>query len=322
MTVASRAASVVAIFCVASMSTAIADKSLFKFEPSPPPTNGGAVSVLSASTAWVGLVRTEDGGASWQLARLVEGDIAFPFDKPSASDETVFVTTERGWLRAVSSTWQTEDGGANWLKLPGGELSSYAFKNGFGWMGRDDAEGMRMYKTTDNGRSWSRCESAPGTWEPYGAGQFVSSGNFFALVTRRLDERTSEYGVARSTDGGCSWSLVWTPHPLERLSGLFFLDAIHGWVAAYGGLFFRTEDGGRTWAMSKCPAHAGLCGEFFFVTPTHGYLSKGPDPPKAITGIMETMNGTDWSSVSLADLGKLPSDWQYGRYMQMLFRRR
>ncbi|NKM27129.1 YCF48-related protein [Rhizobium laguerreae] len=56
-------------------------------------------------------------------------------------------------------------------------------------------------------------------------------------------------GVFHTVDGGKSWSSHSTTFDVDW-SGLFFLDANHGWVAGKSddrGVLARTVDGGRTW---------------------------------------------------------------------------
>jgi photosystem II stability/assembly factor-like uncharacterized protein len=113
--------------------------------------------------------------------------------------------------------------------------------------------------------------------------QLVAPDEGWALTEERL---------AWTGDGGETWSDI-TPAGTtpEKLLGVFFLDAQHGWTAtvraAQGGLpdpstvtVFRTGDGGRAWEentfagppLVEDQAPPALFGNFQFVDEMHGWF--------------------------------------------------
>jgi photosystem II stability/assembly factor-like uncharacterized protein len=216
--------------CGADIATTQSASVAFEFKAAPRPDSAGFITVPDRLTAWVGLVRTRDGGRTWQLAQPANGQaVDLLFDEAGSDDQTVFVTPLRGWLRVNDSTLQTDDGGRTWTRLPGGDMTSLAFKGRLGLMGRDSDYGVRIYKTSDAGRTWSECQTGSrGLWAPFGEGQIISSANSYAILQRDLDERSSISAVGQSFDGGCTWSVQSLPDPMERLTDIFFLDREHG----------------------------------------------------------------------------------------------
>jgi photosystem II stability/assembly factor-like uncharacterized protein len=56
--------------------------------------------------------------------------------------------------------------------------------------------------------------------------------------------------VLHSPDGGTRWEVRLTGQPLP-LSGVFFLDAQHGWAVGELGSVLATADGGKTWQVQR-----------------------------------------------------------------------
>ena len=281
------------------------------------PLSAGYVSAPTDAVAWAGLVRTNDKGRTWHLVAPACQEIEFLMDDPSEFDETVFVSEGRGWLRVVGSTWQTEDGGASWTRLPGGEMTSFGFGRSAGWMRRENASGGRTFVTADMGAHWSACRTSATGWRPFGRGQWFSPSLAFSVVMQEAPGHET-YAIGISEDGGCTWAPKWQPEPQERLGEVFFSDLAHGWATAYGGLLFRTFDGGNTWRQSANPG-SSVFGKIYFSTPTTGFMHAGPlDPKQGLTGIVVTRDGNTWADLDVAELSSLPPQWQYGRFVNMV----
>jgi photosystem II stability/assembly factor-like uncharacterized protein len=304
-----------------SAGLALAQPCTFSFTAAEVPQSPTYVSMPTRSVAWAGLVRTIDGGRNWQRASSHCRLLSFRFDGPSDKDETVFVTPQRGWLRAIAATWQTEDGGRNWLRIEG-EMTSFAFRNSAGWMGREQTDGTTMYVTNTSGRTWSACSSTIQDWVPIGRGSLLDHSEAFAVLVRTV-RGTDQYSVGQSVDGGCTWIPRWIPEPRQRLGEVFFLDRMHGWAIAYGGLLFQTKDGGATWTQSSCPGRSFVCHDLFFLSPNAGFVVVRPPDLKALyTGLMLTKNGSDWNDIGIADLSTLPEKWIYGQFVSLVIGRR
>lgn len=214
------------------------------------------------------VLRTNDGGATWETLRVPETE-ALDFRDVHASD------ANEVWLLSAgkgdsSRIFRSEDRGLTWSENwinPHPE----GFMDGFAWWTRQrgiaygDPVGGRMFvmTTADGGKTWQRVPaSGLPPARPNEAG-FAASGT--GIVThgeQHVWMATGGPGVARvfrSSDSGRTWTAVDTPlaDPSET-SGIFsmtFVDARRGIIV--GGDYKQpdravanaawTKDGGQTW---------------------------------------------------------------------------
>lgn len=131
--------------------------------------------------------------------------------------------------------------------------------------------GQGVYKSTDDGRSWSRTGEADAEENRRVCRvQLHRDGTLFALVTamRRGNEWLANgVGLYASSDGGSSWRRVNQSLPLlwpkdfavdPADSKVIYLGAANARPHEQAGLY-RTRDGGRTWTLlaRKGPEHFG-----------------------------------------------------------------
>ena len=179
--------------------------------------------------------RTDDGGATWTLQWTNPEAAGFYdcFDFWSAQHGVLYGDAVEGGLRILT----TDDGGRNWRRVPaealpaalsgeGGFAASglcvTARPGGRAWVAAGNAPRARVFRTSDYGRSWTATEA------PVVAGE-ASGLTSISMVDDRVgiafggnlavSDRVTE-NVARTTDGGATWS---------AMPGL----SING--AAYGG---------------------------------------------------------------------------------------
>lgn len=177
------------------------------------------------------LYRTSDGGASWQ-------NFSPPTSKPLISLE--FIDQNKGFVLAhdpyaAADTivlYKTTDAGSSWtaLSAPAGDGIWF-----FNEMEGYNYSGSSLFRTSDGGISWEELPAAPASiidiWftDP-DTGYFIDENNIY-----------------QSRDGGQSW-LLQGQNMSERLRGLHFSDAEHGWIV--GGALsgpadvFKTDNGG------------------------------------------------------------------------------
>src|SRR5581483_11291610 len=83
----------------AALSFGAADEIVrFVSAPATKPVNGH-VSVIDSNTAWIGLLSTTDGGASWTMHRPPDASAAFFVaysTQPAGMEQTYFITARRG----------------------------------------------------------------------------------------------------------------------------------------------------------------------------------------------------------------------------------
>jgi photosystem II stability/assembly factor-like uncharacterized protein len=232
------------------------------------------VSVASARVAWASgaggtVLRTADGGATWQ--RLVVPDTAdLDFRDIDAVSEAVAYVLSIG-PGERSRIYKTTDAGRSWARQFVSDDSSAFFDAMAFWDARrgvafsDSADGrLHVRATTDGGASWPRvsADRLPPALPDEGA--FAASGtNVTTYGENHVWIGTggaAKARVLRSTDGGQMWHVADTPLAAGASSGIFsiaFRDAHHGIVV--GGDYTKTfdavrnaaltDDGGVTWTL-------------------------------------------------------------------------
>jgi hypothetical protein len=139
--------------------------------------------------------------------------------------------------------------------------------------------GAGVYKSSDNGETWSEHNEGLGSAENRRVCQvsIQPDGTLFALVTGlRLNNRFAANGVGlyRSTDGADHWSLVNGSQPLfwpkgftvdPKNSKSIYISACNANGQEQSGLY-HSADGGEHWSLicRKGPEHFGA-----FLSPTH-----------------------------------------------------
>ena len=228
------------------------------------------VSAVSDRAAWASgasgtILRTTDGGATWQR-RPVAGGESLDFRDVDAISAVVAYALSIG-PGGASRIYKTTDGGDRWeLQFANTDpkvfLDAMAFwdpERGIAFS--DSVDGQFVLLTTVNGgRAWERI--APDRLPPAlpGEGAFAASGTNVATIGRTLAWIGTTAGrVLRTTDAGQTWSIVKTPVRTSESAGIFsiaFRDARHGVVV--GGDYKTerdavenvavTKDGGITWS--------------------------------------------------------------------------
>ncbi|WP_143101112.1 hypothetical protein [Paenibacillus sp. 1_12] len=267
------------------------------FEASPRDNSG--IYVLDRDHMWVfqpgqndgksQMLRTKDGGKSWQTADLPNTVRAIGL---------YFINPNHGWLLSSSdaamgksekSLYVTEDGGASWKQImentgylptdnptpqaipQSGYSRGMSFRdalNGFVPLETIDGK-LQLYGTRDGGHSWSlvALQEIPGetndiNYAISAAPQFWGADRmkgWFPITVRGKD--TQYFDGFFTTDGGQTWTF--TPLntvPVDLVSKSYditFINDKEGWYLKDGG-FSHTMDGGTTWKrIAEDPVLAG-----------------------------------------------------------------
>jgi len=192
-------------------------------------TNGLRLAVISDKVSWVigsdalatdwsELVRTTDGGKSWQQVKLPAGSSALSYTV--VIDEVTALVPVGDILS--NKYWITFDGGASWrhFDLP-------VAKPGL----EKDAE-PNLITFLDHAQAW--------IIEPGGAGS------------------SEQRVLFHSGNAGTSWQKVATLPISGAVFGFVFTDMRTGWLVAEsfgkGSALYATHDGGKTWKQQELPA--------------------------------------------------------------------
>lgn len=208
-----------------------------------------------------GLLRSDDDGETWSQIEGVDG---WPVRSIATDGHGVWVfsyengqgrrSTDNGvsWSMLTISTparaaWLATDGAGNWVAA--GDSTRISSDNGATWVGSEQggysvvygagtwvmATSSALYRSTDNGISWSNVAVFNGTaLATDGAGTWVGCGSGGEAV--------------RSVDNGMTWS------PINPMAGgpsyfsVVFVDDAFVISGGYGTPFAtRSFDGGATW---------------------------------------------------------------------------
>ena len=232
-----------------------------------------AVSAVNDRVAWASgsggtVVRTSDGGATWQTLSVPDA-AKLDFRDVDAIDERVAYVHSVGSGES-SRIYKTTDAGKTWTLQfmntdPQAFFDAMAFwdaERGLAFSDSVDGQ-LVILRTDDGGKAWRRvpAEGLPPALDTEGA--FAASGTNIAVWGRdHAWIGTSRSRVLRSTDGGRTWSAATAPLATGSSAGIFsiaFRDAQHGIVV--GGDYRKeaeavdnaaiTIDGGRTWTAVK-----------------------------------------------------------------------
>lgn len=297
-------------------------------------------SYIDEQHAWVAagfeVKRTTDGGRTWQLMR------------PSTEDESVFgrmggiyvmpnfITPARGWLDGLRGLWQTEDGGSTWQQVFAEHTGRPHFADEqHGWIATYTERYQQRYVTEDGGRTWQPCgpRHSLNRQTPHSA-FFLTPQLGWAITSHTDNERRTIYGVARTSDGGCSWRQTWTSNdsPDERFCEIYFLNEREGWLAGCysSGNLYHTTDGGETWREVQTPNDSATAVHVYFSSSHNGWIITRATVTESADGVYRTTNGgRTWQQLTESEIlsgfganggvNQIPMQWRAGRLFQMLY---
>jgi photosystem II stability/assembly factor-like uncharacterized protein len=181
-----------------------------------------------------------------------------------------FVNEEEGWVTG-NGLYKTTNGGLDWVfqeNFPYG-LSKYIdelyfFNPDTGIIGKS-VDGIKLFKTTNNGQSWDR---------KYITGLVDSSGEIskFFFINSQIGWAVTVRGaIIKTTDGGDSWFAQLNAGASVIFRSLHFVDSLYGWTANSNKRPFKTTDGGNTWVeqtnLSFWHTH-----DVYFTCPDSGWI--------------------------------------------------
>lgn len=228
--------------------------------------------LLTADTSWNGstLYRSSDGARTWRpILRREDVDCAYPAGLGATVVEFAPHEAKVAFVAGSEYVLRTRDGGKRWV-----DVTAYRTKNG-GWRGRGFSglccvnfrfsprnrrhavllamDHGNFWQTWDGLHSWTWGGEGMPNW---GGGNDVAFGDAEGRVMFvTLGQFGSFEGIARTTDGGKSWTiLAGASHGLpERYSqaqplGVHAVSAREVW-ATVGGKLYHSENGGERWRV-------------------------------------------------------------------------
>ncbi len=226
--------------------------------------------VAWASGAGATVLRTTDGGTTWQKLRVTSDSVDFR-DVDAIDDQTAYVLSIGNG--PASRIYKTRDAGTTWTEQFRSDdpkaffdaMSFWDFEHGI-VMG-DSIDGQFCILTTANGgRSWARVPASALPAALPNEGAFAASGTNIAVFGKSHawigTGAAGKARVLRTTDRGRTWGVSETPITAGATAGIYsvaFRDAKNGVIV--GGDYARetqaldnlamTRDGGVTWTLAK-----------------------------------------------------------------------
>lgn len=219
---------------------------------------------------------TSDAGNAWNYPLGGTGNDAIAID---ASDkDNVWVCGDYGFVIHSS------DGGNTWHQYEASEYGPTFLKiaspdNYHVWVaGGFQGSGACVYATKDGGLTWQRQAQNIGGVTYWWGMDFVDT-SYGWICSNGANAR-----IARTTDGGSNWNLVYGPISDCDLWAIDFIDRNTGWAVgdsfsysppAYHAWIRKTTDGGNTW-VSQNPGIIDMdLQDVDFVNSQVGYITGG-----------------------------------------------
>ena len=260
------------------------------------------VSAVTENVAWASgagstILRTADGGATWQKLPPPSADRLDFRDVDAVDERTAYVLSIGSG--PASRIFKTTDAGATWETQfvnqdPDAFFDAMAFWDAANGIAvSDSVNGRFVMLTTDNGgRSWTPvpADRLPAALPNEGA--FAASGTNVTVLGQNhvwfATGAAAKARVLRSTDRGRTWAIAETPIAAGPSAGIYsiaFRDATHGVVV--GGDYAKeadavdnlaiTSDGGATWSLVSERALSGFRSVVAYRPGTKGtFLAIGP----------------------------------------------
>jgi photosystem II stability/assembly factor-like uncharacterized protein len=280
--------------------------------------------VVGAAQTRVPILRTRDGGASWDSVTVIRGALEEPalvdvaFDDEGRTGLAVgFSYNPNTDPNSGYAIFRTTNGGATWVAqasfpvltaFPSFDHVEYA-GNGNWFVGG----GARFMRSTDDGVTWSNVESVsvpdenPTVW-----GMAFKDDVTGFIFLKKSHEQS---GLFVTEDGGDTWTLQ---KEFDTQFSLNFMSYVGG-STLFGGMRFkdgqdaaavyRSDDNGKTWEYltNLSEFGAGRMNNMKFLTPEIGYVFDryyDPSIGEYRGSVWRTGDsGSTWTSESLMDGG-------------------
>jgi len=233
------------------------------------------VSAVSERVAWASgagatVLRTEDGGGTWQKLNVTTEALDFR-DVDAVDAQTAYIMSIGNG--PASRIYKTTDAGKTWnLQFKNDDdkafLDAMSFWDANHGIAFGDSVDKQFYilTTADGGGTWSRVPPANLPPAQGNEGAFAASGTNIAVFGKSHawigTGAAAKSRVLYTSDGGRTWQVADTPLASGPTAGIFsiaFRDAKHGVIA--GGDYKNeqeavdnlavTSDGGATWKLVK-----------------------------------------------------------------------
>jgi len=188
------------------------------------------------------VIKTTDGGDTW--TEIVGGT------GTDGIEAVCFTSADTGFIAGWNDYFaKTTDGGTSWTTMSVGsgnwyfvDIEFWDADNGIA-VAKLSAGGTGIYVTDDAGDTWT---TASGINQEVEDAAYASATTLYAVGP---DEK-----ISKSTDGGSSWSQIYTGTFQSYFFGVDF-DGDFGVVGGEDGKIMHTTDGGSSWSTYSTGYH-------------------------------------------------------------------
>ena len=273
------------------------------------------VSAVNEQVAWASgagatVLRTVDGGTTWQKLHVTDEALDFR-DVDAVNEQTAYILSIGNG--PASRIYKTTDAGKTWQlqfknEDPKAFLDAMTFWDANHGIVFGDSVDLQFYilTTADGGHTWSRVPTTNLLPAQGNEGAFAASGTNIAVVGKTHawigTGAATKSRVLRTSDNGRTWQVADTPLASAASAGIFsiaFRDEVHGVVA--GGDYQKeqeavdnlavTNDGGVTWTLVK--GLSGFRSVVAYVPGTKTLVALGPSG-----GDYSTDDGRTWTAIT------------------------
>ncbi|MBL7825509.1 MAG: T9SS type A sorting domain-containing protein [Saprospiraceae bacterium] len=202
------------------------------------------------------VMRTLDGGQTWEYHQVEEAIGRFAWDIQALNDSTAIFTTNQFNNFDNRPIYKTTNGGVDWRKIVPPQGSGGVYIHFFDAQNGVVINRQRISTTTNAGENWTLVPAA--NIPTFGANEFTilyTASNATAQVGDHVWFGTSGGRVYHTTDRGHHWTAAQVAASNEVVLSIAFSDTLNGVALVNGTLnvvypvskLYKTTDGGLTW---------------------------------------------------------------------------
>ncbi|MBK6910845.1 MAG: T9SS type A sorting domain-containing protein [bacterium] len=213
-----------------------------------------AVATLNSVTT------SSDSGVTWSAIALPGGGYATEIAYADSNLIFAIGTDDQLLPPTRKQIHRSLDGGQTWTRVfyeidhEGWSINDVAYSaSGTVIVGSAPWEVLR---STNQGINWQSIgDEDPNLFPILEVNALVSPSSGVFIAAGAVDTLPGLLGfpiIARSSDDGQTWNIVWqNPTAYDSMIyDLSFADSLNGWAVGRNGTFLRTTDGGETWTWS------------------------------------------------------------------------
>lgn len=251
------------------------------------------IAFASDSIGWMAhsniIYKTTNGGKSWKELNNV--GVNYWIENLTALTEKVL------YANTGNEIIKTTDGGINWEII--NFKSSYENKLVFNDINTGFILTSQLHKTINGGIDWVPTNDI-----------IIDNISDVDFINLNVGFGFGEKGLYKTTDGGKSWSLNFTPHDpawsYSQPGRIIMINENLGWLLHSNEKLFQTKDGGQNWEEVTLSTEKRFYNHIDFYNENLGVIidateqtTTGPNTTERRFHLVTTDGGTTWKEISI-----------------------